>query len=255
MFKDSHQEVIEKGYEPPIHDFAITNDATGEDLTDSILQHNGYVFLLISPFIDQADDTNFGDIDAIYEYAKENHYPFMGVTASTEKSIKHWRNITGAEYPFYSADGTTLKTIIRSNPGLVLLYKGTIINKWSHNDLPQASQLNAPLNLLTIGHEPESNIWEKIVLILLGYVLPLILLIIADRFWAWSVWVRKKEEWVKQKEQWLIKQEREQAEKMFLQAEKAMGNAGKAVSQASKSVVDRLKKEKGNTPPNDKSNV
>ena len=255
VFKDSHQEVIEKGYEPPIHDFAITNDATGEDLTDSILQHNGYVFLLISPFIDQADDTNFGDIDAIYEYAKENHYPFMGVTASTEKSIKHWRNITGAEYPFYSADGTTLKTIIRSNPGLVLLYKGTIINKWSHNDLPQASQLNAPLNLLTIGHEPESNIWEKIVLILLGYVLPLILLIIADRFWAWSVWVRKKEEWVKQKEQWLIKQEREQAEKMFLQAEKAMGNAGKAVSQASKSVVDRLKKEKGNTPPNDKSNV
>ena len=138
---------------------------------------------------------------------------------------------------------------------MVLLYKGTIINKWSHNDLPQASQLNAPLNLLTIGHEPESNIWEKIVLILLGYVLPLILLIIADRFWAWSVWVRKKEEWVKQKEQWLIKQEREQAEKMFLQAEKAMGNAGKAVSQASKSVVDRLKKEKGNTPPNDKSNV
>ncbi len=248
VFKDSHQEIIEKGYEPPIHDFSITNEVTGEDLTDSILTHNGYVFLLISPFIDQADDTNFGEINAVYEYAKENNYPFIGVTASTEKSIKQWRDITGAEYPVYSADGTMLKTIIRSNPGLVLLYKGTIINKWNHNDIPQAAQLNAPLNLLTFGHEPEDNTWEKIVLILLGYVLPLILLIIADRFWAWSVWVRKKEEWVRQKEEWLIEQEKEQAGKMLHQAEKVVGSAGKAVSYMSKNVVSKLTKERNNSP-------
>ena len=207
VFKDTHQEILEKGYEPPIHDFSITDEKTGEDLTDSILTKNGYTFLLIAPVLERADDSNFGEIDAIYEYAKENGYDFYGLTASTDKAVKHWRDITGAEYPFYTTDGTTLKTIIRSNPGLVLLYKGTIINKWSHNDLPKQAELNAPLSLIEIGREPENETWTKIVLILICYIFPLTLLIVADRIWSWTRWVRKREEWLKQKEQWIIQKE------------------------------------------------
>ena len=207
VFKDTHQEILEKGYEPPIHDFSITDEKTGEDLTDSILTKNGYTFLLIAPVLERADDSNFGEIDAIYEYAKENGYGFYGLTASTDKAVKHWRDITGAEYPFYTTDGTTLKTIIRSNPGLVLLYKGTIINKWSHNDLPKQAELNAPLSLIEIGREPENETWKKIVLILICYIFPLTLLIVADRIWSWTRWVRKREEWLKQKEQWIIQKE------------------------------------------------
>ena len=207
VFKDTHQEILEKGYEPPIHDFSITDEKTGEDLTDSILTKNGYTFLLIAPVLERADDSNFGEIDAIYEYAKENGYGFYGLTASTDKAVKHWRDITGAEYPFYTTDGTTLKTIIRSNPGLVLLYKGTIINKWSHNDLPKQAELNAPLSLIEIGREPENETWTKIVLILICYIFPLTLLIVADRIWSWTRWVRKREEWLKQKEQWIIQKE------------------------------------------------
>lgn len=207
VFKDTHQEILEKGYEPPIHDFSITDEKTGEDLTDSILTKNGYTFLLIAPVLERADDSNFGEIDAIYEYAKENGYGFYGLTASTDKAVKHWRDITGAEYPFYTTDGTTLKTIIRSNPGLVLLYKGTIINKWSHNDLPKQAELNAPLSLIEVGREPENETWTKIVLILICYIFPLTLLIVADRIWSWTKWVRKREEWLKQKEQWIIQKE------------------------------------------------
>ena len=213
VFKDTHQEILEKGYEPPIHDFSITDEKTGEDLTDSILTKDGYTFLLIAPVLERADDSNFGEIDAIYEYAKENGYGFYGLTASTDKAVKHWRDITGAEYPFYTMDGTTLKTIIRSNPGLVLLYKGTIINKWSHNDLPKQAELNAPLSLIEVGREPENETWTKIVLILICYIFPLALLIVADRIWSWTRWVRKREEWLKQKEQWLI--QKEQSNKLY----------------------------------------
>ena len=213
VFKDTHQEILEKGYEPPIHDFSITDEKTGEDLTDSILTKDGYTFLLIAPVLERADDSNFGEIDAIYEYAKENGYGFYGLTASTDKAVKHWRDITGAEYPFYTTDGTTLKTIIRSNPGLVLLYKGTIINKWSHNDLPKQVELNAPLSLIEIGREPENETWTKIVLILICYIFPLTLLIVADRIWSWTRWVRKREEWLKQKEQWII--QKEQSNKLY----------------------------------------
>ena len=191
VFKDTHQEVLEQGYEPPIHDFSITDEKTGDNLTDSILNKDGYTFLLISPILERADDSNFGEIDAIYEYAKENGYGFYGLTASTDKAIKHWRDVTGAEYPFYTTDGTTLKTIIRSNPGLVLLYKGTIINKWSHNDLPKQAELNAPLSLIETGREPENKTWTKIVLIIICYIFPLAFLIAADRIWSWTRWVQK----------------------------------------------------------------
>ena len=213
VFKDTHQEILEKGYEPPIHDFSITDEKTGEDLTDSILTKDGYTFLLIAPVLERADDSNFGEIDAIYEYAKENGYGFYGLTASTDKAVKHWRDITGAEYPFYTMDGTTLRGSIRSNPGLVLLYKGTIINKWSHNDLPKQAELNAPLSLIEVGREPENETWTKIVLILICYIFPLTLLIVADRIWAWTRWVRKREEWLKQKEEWLI--QKEQSNKLY----------------------------------------
>ena len=213
VFVDTKQEVIEKGYEPPIHDFSITDEKTGEDLTEQILNKDGYTFLLVSPMLEVAQDRNFGDIEGIYEYAKENGYAFYGLTASTDKGIKHWRDITGAEYPFYVTDGTTLKTMIRSNPGLLLLYRGTIINKWNHNDIPKVAELNAPLNLLTIGHEPESSTWKKILTMILCYVLPLILLIVADRFWAWTKWVQKREKWIKEKEQRLLKNE--QSKKLY----------------------------------------
>ena len=213
VFKDTHQEILEKGYEPPIHDFSITDEKTGEDLTDSILTKDGYTFLLVAPVLERADDSNFGEIDAIYEYAKENGYGFYGLTASTDKAVKHWRDITGAEYPFYTTDGTTLKTIIRSNPGLVLLYKGTIINKWSHNDLPKQAEMNAPLSLIEIGREPENKTWTKIVLILICYIFPLAFLIAADRIWSWTRWIRKREEWLKQKEEWLI--QKEQSNKLY----------------------------------------
>lgn len=213
VFKDTHQEILEQGYEPPIHDFSITNSSTGEDITNDILNKQGYTFLLIAPILERADDSNFGEIDTIYEYAKENGYPFYGLTASTDKAVKHWRDITGAEYPFYTTDGTTLKTMIRSNPGLMLLYKGTIINKWSHNALPKQAELNAPLSLIEIGREPENKTWTKIILIIVCYIFPLSLLIAADRIWSWTRWVKKREECLKQKEEWL--KQKEQSNKLY----------------------------------------
>jgi triosephosphate isomerase len=134
-FIDQKNVLIKEGYVPPIHDFSIQT-IEGEDLTEETLSRKGYTFLLISPHLENADDSNFGEIDQIYEYALEHNYPFICLTASNEAGIQHWRNITGAEYPFYLTDETTLKTVIRSNPGLLLLKDGTIIRKWSHNQLP-----------------------------------------------------------------------------------------------------------------------
>ncbi len=190
-FVDSKTIKIRDGYVPPIHDFSIQK-LSGEDITDSVLNKKGYTFLLIAPHLEEADDSNFGEIDQIYEYAEERGYPFYCLTASSPKAIDQWRDITGAEYEFCNTDAITLKTIIRSNPGLLLLKDGTIIQKWSHNKLPKEEALNAPLNKLSIGKQKSTSKTIKIAEILLMFILPIVLLSIADRMWTWTRWIKNK---------------------------------------------------------------
>lgn len=192
-YVDTRTVQTKKGYEPPIHDFALTTCDTGEDITEQVLTKKGYTFLLVSPRLAVADDSNFGDIDQIYEYAEENGIDFYCVTASANDEIERWRDLTGAEYKFCNADETTLKTMIRSNPGLMLLKDGTIIGKWSHNALPQTDDLTAPLQQLTIGKAQNDSTTERLLIVLLTFFLPLSALALADRLWAWSKWIRNKQ--------------------------------------------------------------
>ena len=198
-FIDSKTVQTSEGYIPPIHDFSITDNKTGLDLTNSVLSHKGYTFLLIAPHLETADDSNFGDIDRLYEYAQSYDIPFYCLTASTTKAIKRWIDLTGAEYPFCITDEAVLKTIIRSNPGLLLLKDGTIINKWSHNNLPNEAKLSRPIGQSSLGKMPKDSVPAKILEIVLWFILPLTLLTLADRLWAWSKWVRLKEQKDKQK--------------------------------------------------------
>ena len=192
-YVDTRTVQTKKGYEPPIHDFALTSCDTGEDITEQVLTKKGYTFLLVSPRLAVADDSNFGDIDQIYEYAEENGADFYCVTASANDEIERWRDLTGAEYHFCNADETTLKTMIRSNPGLILLKDGTIIGKWSHNTLPQTDDLTAPLQQLTIGKAQNDSTTKRLLIVLLTFFLPLSALTLADRLWAWSKWIRNKQ--------------------------------------------------------------
>ena len=192
-YVDTKTVQTKKGYEPPIHDFVLTSADTGEDITEQVLTKKGYTFLLISPRLAVADDSNFGDIDQIYEYTEENGVDFYCITASTNEEIERWRDLTGAEYPFCNADETTLKTMIRSNPGLILLKDGTIIGKWSHNTLPQTDELTAPLQQLSIGKAEDDSATQRLLIVLLTFFVPLTLLTIADRTWAWTKWIRNKQ--------------------------------------------------------------
>ena len=200
-FIDSKTRQVSEGYIPPIHDFSIsllenTDEGREEsgDITDDVLSRKGYTFLLVSPHLGNADDSRLDLINELYEYSREKSYPFYCLTASSASDINLWCDRTGAEYPFCLSDETTLKTIIRSNPGLLLLKDGTIIRKWSHNDLPviNESQAAQPLEQMEIGQMPANSVVSKILQLLLWFALPLALLTIADRLWMWTKWLRRK---------------------------------------------------------------
>lgn len=170
----------EKGYEPPIHDFSMISMETGEDITDSVLTDNGYTFLLIAPRIEKADDSNIDLINEIYDYSVENGYGFYALTSSPENEIELWRDKTGAEYPFCQMDDITLKTIVRSNPGLLLIKAGTILNKWSDNQLPDEYMLTDTLDKLELGQQKEVSDLHTIGYVFLWFIIPLMMVIGVD---------------------------------------------------------------------------
>ena len=180
-----------EGEDSPYTDLFIEQVEDGEDLTEQILTDKGYTFLLIAPHLEQANDSRLDEINQMYEYSLDNGYPFYCLTASGEKAIEKWRDLTGAEYSFCQTDDITLKTIIRSNPGLVLLKDGKVIRKWSHNNLPEEEELSAKLEDSELGQLPTETVTSKILWVLTWFVLPLLILTIADRLWAWTKWVRK----------------------------------------------------------------
>ncbi len=193
-FVDSRTVQTAAGYVPEIHDFYMQTLDGEEDVTDKILDEEGYAFLLISPHIEQADDLNFGDIDMIYEYCMDHGYSFRCLTASSGDAIQRWRDITGAEYEFLHADETPLKTVIRSNPGLVLLKHGVVLCKWSHNDLPELNENSPRLEDTVYGTVKQESLTGTLTEIVLWFVLPLLLLTFADRMWAWTGWLKRNKD-------------------------------------------------------------
>ncbi len=191
-FVDSKTVKISSGYVPKIHDFTIETLDTNEDITDSVLNYKGYSFLLISPHLENADDSSFGEIDMIFEYCKKQQYPFYALTASLDDAISYWRDITGAEYNFFHTDDITLKTIIRSNPGLVLLKDGKVVAKWSYNNLPKLDSTSEKLSSSDYGNIQKASTSQNIIKVLLWYILPLILITIADRVWHFTRWINEK---------------------------------------------------------------
>ena len=180
-FVSAETVVVEKGYEPPIHDFVMESLETGEDITDEVLDDPGYTFLLITHRTEEADEGNIDLINELYEYCQENGYKFYALSSSSAEAIELWRDRTGAEYPFCIMDDITLKTMVRSNPGLMLIKGGVILNKWPSSQLPDEFDLTDKLEQLPLGQVKEVNDLRTLGIVGLWYIVPLLLIILIDR--------------------------------------------------------------------------
>ena len=143
-FVDSKQKLIKAGYHPPIKDFIVYKEGEGE-ITESLLQNEDYVFLLISHNLNKANFKNNEQINKIADFCSAQGFTFYCITATVNNELEKFKEKYFPVYEFCSADETNLKTVIRSNPGLLLLKKGTVINKWHFNDLPDTKDLKGNL--------------------------------------------------------------------------------------------------------------
>ena len=142
-FIDTKTTQIEPSKRTGVGDLLIQDVETGEDITLQILEDPAWTLLLIAPYLEKADDGVMGELLSLYDFSKEAGpgLKFYCLTSSGEQAIENWKEMTGAEYPFCYADAVVLKTMIRSNPGLMLLHDGKVIRKWPSTDLPTPKDL------------------------------------------------------------------------------------------------------------------
>lgn len=144
-FVSSESKLLKKGYEAPIHDFAIM-DENGYDLVDGILSDPGYTLLMIGYDLEKA---NVSALDKAIQWSDLEHladdFSFLAVSASTTEVVGSISSQYGLSYPIYAGDEIMLKTMVRSNPGFMLIGNGSILGKWGFRDFPGVTDLDPSL--------------------------------------------------------------------------------------------------------------
>jgi hypothetical protein len=132
--------LVQKGYVPPIHDFRIETQE-GEDIKDFFLYDDNYTFMVVAHNLQKTNREGMKKIVSLSNTAISKGYHFIALTATSPDSFEAFKTETGATFDFFNTDEVTLKTIVRSNPGLLVLKNGTIISKYHFNDIPKPEEL------------------------------------------------------------------------------------------------------------------
>lgn len=192
VFVKMDTKLVKEGDLPVIHDFSInrlyfnlprTEVIGKEDITTEVLSDTSYTFLMVSYSLEDAGESYLSRFEDVNNYAKDHKYHFYCLTASPEETILKLEKENITNFDFCQADERTLKTIMRSNPGLMLIKNGVIINKWADRDTPDESMLyDSPLEELTIGETPDVSAENKKTLrnMFLIFLIPLVVVKILD---------------------------------------------------------------------------
>ena len=139
VFVDRETKLIVEGYQAPIHDFSIESDALG-DITDSVLAAPDAI-LFVMYDLSKSDREALRKVQQIINTLSGEAVTMTAMSATTEAQMQRIQKESEISFPFYFTDETTLKTIVRSNPGMLWLKEGTIVAKWHYNDFPASEEL------------------------------------------------------------------------------------------------------------------
>lgn len=132
-FVDRIDKLIQKGDDPKCKDFAIA-DANSSDLTNEYMNEEQPIFALVIPNLKKMSDKNLLHIKDVLDAAvKDGHYA-IALTGSNIPDVEAKLKAADIHLDVFNTDETPLKTIMRSNPGILVLKKGTILGKYHHNE-------------------------------------------------------------------------------------------------------------------------
>jgi len=124
--------IIEEGYSPPVVDFSIETDE--EDLTTHFLAQDNLV-VVVSYNLESIEKAGALKLKALQDEARKNNYQIIGLTASGEAVKQRINDAYNLDFSWYLCDEKALKTVVRSNPGILELDKGLVQQKVHWNDI------------------------------------------------------------------------------------------------------------------------
>ncbi len=137
----ANHEFVQQRIEDP-NQYAVPNfhiiDTTGNDLTKSYLQSDGYLLFLVSVDLTSPSSGDLEKLNAFYDKVYEAGYTAIGLTGSLPEDVQKVSRNHSLNIPWNQSDDTELKAMVRSNPGLVLLKDGAVVKKWHIRNLPGA---------------------------------------------------------------------------------------------------------------------
>lgn len=135
VFSDRETKLISAGDRAAITDFTMMAD-DGNDYAQDYFNEEGFIFMFIAYDINKTDIGAIKKINTFVNQSNADGNYTIGLTSSLYEDVENFRHKNQTMFDFYTCDGITLKTIVRANPGIVLMKKGKIIGKWNANDLP-----------------------------------------------------------------------------------------------------------------------
>lgn len=146
-YVDRKEKVLDPGIPAKITNFGAYNEE-GYDMTDDILLNEDFSFWVLSKSLKDSYIPAWKSLNAISELADENDLQMFAFMTSTFPDADAFRHENQAAYPFYQADETFIKTVVRANPGLVLLKDGKVMGKWHHKHIPSKEEMAVLLRTL-----------------------------------------------------------------------------------------------------------
>ncbi len=209
-FVEMQTRLVKEGVKPPIEDLVVTGLSPDEesgsltadrDITDTILMEPSWQFLMIATSLEEMNERHLERFMAMQRFAAERGYPFYLLTASSPEKVAAWEEQHHSGFRFAGADEKVLKTMIRSNPGLMLLREGVVINKWDDSRVPspipdgiapEASKLIRPM-------DPQVRSVTDLSVVSLLLFLPLLFLKWLERgrsvrTWPWRTGYHREDE-------------------------------------------------------------
>jgi uncharacterized membrane protein YphA (DoxX/SURF4 family) len=142
-FIDTKSEVIEPAWKSKVHGFEFTSrpENNNLDIKNSLLNDDKYVILLVTTHLKKSYTDAWPKISALAHEAKANSIPFYAVTATSLEDADAFRLEHQLPFYFNNSDETLLKTMVRSNPGIMLWKKGVVVDKWSCRSIPKIKKI------------------------------------------------------------------------------------------------------------------
>jgi uncharacterized membrane protein YphA (DoxX/SURF4 family) len=134
-FVNQKKKIIQEYKSAPIHDFMV-DDANKVNHNAEIIANPKYQFLLVSYDLSHAKTSVFAGLNTFYDECVKDSVGFAALCGSDFASMDNFGVKYNANYSFYGVDATALKSVVRSNPGLVLLKNGVVLDKWAWRCFP-----------------------------------------------------------------------------------------------------------------------